>query len=264
MNNSPDFGFNHEQFNQELVPYAQFFNADAQKYGIAVTANNAELAQFELNDNWQPIEHQFKDGANEILLFTNQPRLLILNRSKPMMSNDAETIPYNKAQSELGGYKPFSYVVVWFLDRDNQPISQLPLRLRCSGYSGYTFLKNYDYHDNSNSFCKQFLATYKSLTSDRAVEKNDLFYAHAVYQPQLVRAKVTSSVNGQSNWAVLTQSFVEPDPTNFASTIVKNGSPLSDRIKQLIQTTKPWLKTEEVDSEAQNTVDNATGLPKPN
>ncbi|NJK58325.1 MAG: hypothetical protein HC939_21280, partial [Pleurocapsa sp. SU_5_0] len=42
-------------------------------YGIAVTANNAELAQFELSDSWQPVEHQFRDGTNEILFFTNQP-----------------------------------------------------------------------------------------------------------------------------------------------------------------------------------------------
>lgn len=131
-----DFGFAGEEFTKESIPYAQFFNADAQKYGIAVTANNAELAQFELSDNWQPIEHQFRDGANEILFFTNQPKLLILNRSKPLMSNDTETIAYNKQKHDAEGYKAFSYVVVWFLNQDNQPISKLPFRLKCSGYSG--------------------------------------------------------------------------------------------------------------------------------
>jgi hypothetical protein len=73
MNTTQDFGFAGEEFTKESVPYAQFFNADAQKYGIAVTANNAELAEFELSDNWQPIEHQFRDGANEILFFTREP-----------------------------------------------------------------------------------------------------------------------------------------------------------------------------------------------
>ncbi|NJO98916.1 MAG: hypothetical protein HC764_25390 [Pleurocapsa sp. CRU_1_2] len=88
------------------------------------------------------------------------------------------------------------------------------------------------------------MAIYKSLTSDRAIEKNELFYAHAVYQPQLVRAKVTSSLNGQSNLAVLTNGFVEPNPTNFASMIIKNGSEVSDRLKDLIETTASWLQTE--------------------
>jgi hypothetical protein len=26
--------------------------------------------------------------------------------------------------------------VVWFLDNNNKPLSQLPFRLKCSGYSG--------------------------------------------------------------------------------------------------------------------------------
>jgi hypothetical protein len=67
MNTTQDFGFSGEEFTRESVPYAhderprsflscgvarQFLNADSQKYGIAVTATNAELAEFELSDNW--------------------------------------------------------------------------------------------------------------------------------------------------------------------------------------------------------------------
>lgn len=81
-------------------------------------------------------------------------------------------------------------------------------------------------NDNTDSFCKQFLAVYKSLTGDRAIEKNETFYAHAAYQPQLVRQKVTSSSNGQSSFAVMTNSFIGPIKDNFAQMIVKNGSPL--------------------------------------
>jgi hypothetical protein len=133
-----DFGFNTEEFLGELssIPYAQFFNASDEKFGIAVTGTNAELAKFELIDTWQPVEHQFRDGTQETLLLTKTPRLLILNRSQPMMSNDSETILYDKKKHDAGGYKAFSYVVVWFLDNNNKPLSQLPIRLKCSGYSG--------------------------------------------------------------------------------------------------------------------------------
>jgi hypothetical protein len=178
----------------------QFFNADSQKYGIAVTATNAEIAQFELLDSWQPTEHQFKDGTIETLFVTQKPKLLILNRAKPMMSNATETIAYDKNKCRQEGYKAFSYVVVWFLDNKNKPISKLPFRLRCSGFSGLTFLRNYDYHNNPHSFCQQFLAVYQSLTSDRAIDKNEVFYAHAVFQPQFVRQKVTSMVNLAWQW----------------------------------------------------------------
>lgn len=249
MSNYQDFGFGGDEYKVELStpPYCQFLNASSQNYGIAITPNNAELAQFELIDTWQPIEHEFSDGTRETLLVTQQPRLLILNRSMPLMSNDEETIPYSKQKFQSGDYKAFSYLVVWFLDNNNQPISQLPFRLKCSGYSGYTFLNNYSYYNNPDSFCKKFLITYKLLTGDRAIDKNDIFYAHGVYQPNLTRRKATSSVNGQSSFAVMTDSFIEPTKNNFANVIIKNGSPVSNQIKEFIETTKPWLKTESVE-----------------
>lgn len=246
MQNNHDFGFNSQEFLGELssIPYAQFINASDEKFGIAITSSNAELARFELIDSWQPVEHEFRDGNTETLLLATQPKLLVLNRSQPMMSNETETIPYDKKKHDAGDYKAFSYLVVWFLDQDNNPLSELPFRLKCSGYSGLTFIQNYVYYNNPRSFCQQFLATYKSLTGDRAIEKNELFYAHAVYRPTLVRARVTSSINGQSNIAVLTSGFLEPTSDNFASLIIKNGGEVSDKIKQSIQTTKSWLKSE--------------------
>ncbi|MBW4532484.1 MAG: hypothetical protein KME09_00960 [Pleurocapsa minor HA4230-MV1] len=246
MQNNHDFGFNTEEFLGELssIPYAQFINASDKKFGIAITSTNAELAKFELTDAWKPVEHEFRDGTQETLLLTKSPKLLILNRSQALMSNDFETLPYDKQKHDAEGYKAFSYVIVWFLDDNNKPLSQLPFRLKCSGYAGLTFLQNYSYYNVADCFCKQFLAVYKSLTGDRAIDKNEIFYAHAIYQPTFVRKLVTSSVNGQKSSAVITESFVQPTPDNFASLIIKNGSEISIKIKQLIQTTKSWLKSE--------------------
>lgn len=246
MSDYKDFGFGGDEYKGELStpPYCQFLNASSQNYGIAITPANAELAQFELIDTWRLVEHEFSDGTRETLLITQQPRLLVLNRSLPLMSNDVETIPYSKQKFGSGNYKAFSYVVVWFLDRNNKPISELPFRLKCSGHAGFTFLKNYSYYNNPDSFCKKFLATYKILTGDRAIDKNDIFYAHGIYQPNLTRRKATSSVNGQSSFAVMTDSFIQPTKDNFGSLIIKNSSPTSNQIKQFIETTKPWLKTE--------------------
>ena len=252
MNKYQDFGFSGEEFRGEIstVPYCQFLNANNQKYGIAITPANAELAEFRAIDSWKAIEHEFSDGTTETLLVCQQPRLVILNRSQPMMSDGTMTVPYDKGKLAEGEFKAFSYAIVWFLDHNNQPISELPFRLKCSGYAGLTFLKNYSYYNNPNSFCKHFLQVYKSLTGDRAIDKNDLFYAHAVYHPNLVRQKATSAYNGQSSFAVMTESFIEPTPANFSSLIIKNGSPQSYKIKQLLETTKSWLKTEAVEAES--------------
>ena len=249
MGDYVDFGFSGSEYQGELStpPYCQFLNASSQNYGIAITTVNAELAEFELIDTWQPIEHEFSDGTRDTVLMTSTPRLLVLNRSMPLMSNDVETIPYTKQKFQSGNYKAFSYAVVWFLDNNNKPISSLPFRLKCSGYSGYTFLKNYDYYNNSDSFCKRFLQVYKLLTNERAINKNNIFYAHAVYQPTLTRQKAVSTVNGQSSFAVMTDSFIEPTKDNFASLIIRNGSTTSDRIKEFIETTSPWLKTQTVE-----------------
>ena len=254
MTDYQDFGFNSNEFLGELttIPYCQFLNASSKNYGLAITSANAELAKFELRDGWEPIEHEFSDGTNETLLLTQQPRLVILNRSQPLMSNETQTMPYSKNKFAEGGFKAFSYAIVWFLDENNQPISQLPFRLKCSGYAGLTFLKNYSYYNNATSFCKKFLQVYKTLTGDRAIDKNDIFYAHAVYQPTLTRQKATSSINGQSSFAVMTDRFIEPTPANFGSMIIKNGSEVSDKIKELIETTAPWLKTEVVQPESEN------------
>jgi hypothetical protein len=235
----------------------QFINASDKKFGIAITSTNAELAKFELTDAWQPVEHEFRDGTQETLLLTTKPRLLVLNRSQPMMSNETETIPYDKKKHDAEGYKAFSYVVVWFLNDNNKPLSELPFRLRCSGYAGTTFLKHYSYYNVADCFCKQFLATYKFLTNDRAIDKNEIFYSHGVYQPTFVRKQVTSSVNGQKSSAVITDGFVQPTPDNFASLIIKNGSEISIKIKQLIQTTKSWLKSESDTPRVEVSDDNA-------
>ena len=290
MSNYQDFGFANDEYNGELTtpPYCQFLNAGSKNYGIAITPANAQLAEFEpifagadagasrlreaksadymqlkpLCPPWRAIEHEFSDGTTEMLLVTQQPRLLILNRSMPLMSNDVETIPYSKDKFQLGNYKAFSYVIVWFLDNFNKPLSKLPFRLKCSGYSGYTFLKNYSYYNNPDSFCQKFLTTYKTLTGDRAINKNEIFYAHGVYQPTLTRQKATSSVNGQSSFAVMTDRFIEPTKDNFASLIIKNGSQVSNQIKEFIETTKPWLKTETVKPEPDESEKIQTNEPK--
>lgn len=246
MNNNQDFGFDSEEFtgSANSIPYAQFLNGSASVFGLAVTKANVELANFKPNNTYKVVDHQFDDGTPETLCITTNPRMVVINRSEPLMSNeDNKTIAYDKAVYQEGGWKAFSYTVVWLLDENNEPLSEMPFRLKCSGFAGITFLKNYSYYSNPDSFTKKFLAIYRQLTGDRAINKNDVFYAHAVYQIELVREKATSSFNGKSSMAVQTKGFVEPNKENFGSLIIRNGSPLSEKIKTAIEETKEWLKS---------------------
>lgn len=245
MNNLQDYGFRGKKFQQERItpPYCQFFNENDEKYGLAITSANANAARFTPSSDWLPIKHQFRDGTDDILQVTNIPRMVVLNRSIIMMNRNQEIIPYDKTRKK-DGFAPFSYVIVWFLDHNNQPLSELPFRLKCSGFAGYTFLQHYNYANNDESFCQKFLRTYKHLTQDRAINKNEIFYAHAIYCARLSRRQVESSENGQRNKAVITTNFINPTEDNFGSLIIKNQSPVSLRIQELIETTKSWLKTE--------------------
>ena len=245
-NNNYDFGFSSKEFQGELntIPYCQFLNGNNKVFGLAVIQNNAELAGFKPNSVWQKTDYEFNDGTYEKRIYIcQQPRMLLINRSQPLMSNKSKTIPYDKEIYNKGGYKAFSYAVIWLLDENNKPLSKLPFRLKCSGLAGITFLKNYSYYNNPESFTKKFLQAYKTLTGDLSIDKNSVFYAHAVYQPNLVREKVTSSYNGQTSFAVQTTSFLKPTVENFASLIIKNGSPISNKIKEYIEGTKSWLYT---------------------
>jgi Family of unknown function (DUF5895) len=246
-----NFGFDGEEFEGAVksVPYAQFLNASSSVYGLAITKNNAELAGFVDNKDYSLIDHQFDDGTRDRLYLTQNPRLIVINRSEPLMGSETQTIPYDKVKYQEGGWKAFSYAIIWPVDVNNQPLSQMPFRIKCSGFAGITFLKNYSYYNNPDSFSRKFLAVYKALTGDRVVEKNDIFYAHAVYQIELVREQAKSSQNNQSSMAVQTRSFLEPTRENFGSLIIRNGSDFSNKIKAAIEETKGWLKTTPVDAD---------------
>ena len=44
----------------------------------------------------------------------------------------------------------------------------------------------------------------------------------------------------------MTDGFIEPNQDNFAQMIIQNGSVTSIKIKEAIETTKPWLKSSAV------------------
>lgn len=262
MNQYQDFGFGGAEYEGEITtpPYCQFINSS--RFGMGIIAANAELAKFRGGSGWQKVRHEFESGEVHDTYLCENPRMVILNRGKPMMTKGKIVKPYFKEESK--GYTAFSYLVAWFLDEYNQPLSKLPFRLRCSGYAGYTLLFNYKYGSNNQSFCQEFLKTYKALTNDRTIEKNEIFYAHAVYQPSFERRKVTSPDDEKTSWAVLTRGYVKPTVDNFGSLIIKNGSSVSDQIKKLMEKTKPWLKTDVLTDEAESQPSKAIAQEKVN
>ena len=252
MNKTQDYGFNSDEFLGTLahIPYAQFLNASNSTYGLAVTQPNAEASDLNIDkEYWRYHEHEFSNSEKVNTFIAIKPRVLILHRSNPFYKTvDDNIYKYNPSLKKVKEGKAFSYLVVWFLDKNNNPLSKMPFRLLCKGYSGISFIKQYDYHDNSKSFCRQLLNVYKKATGDQKQELNEIFYAHAVYEPLLERKKVTSSYVNQSSYAVVTTSFDQPTIETLPNILIKYGTNMSQRILEARLLSKNWLNIEAIDS----------------
>ncbi len=245
-----DFGFNSEEFtgSVDIMPVAQFINpVRCSHWGIGIKYAQGQAAGFLPDDTWQLVDHEFSDDTIEKIYLCQTPRLVVLNRSGALMSDNTQIVSYD-ANKKGKGWKSFSYIVVWFLNKDNQPLSQIPFRLKCTGQAGVTFNKNYNHYYTQECFTKKFLQVYQDLTGDKT-PKNQLFFTHAVYLPKLIKGKAVNKTSGQSSPACLTEGYCVPTPDNFASLIVKNGTKLSDRIKEALELTSGWINISNINKE---------------
>ncbi len=255
-----DFGFNSEEFKGsiETIPYAQFINpVRSSNWGIGIKTDIAEMADFNIIKGWDIVEHEFDDGNKTNLIISQSPRVLVLHRSPALMASGKIVKPYNrefyteaneKARNDDEKWKAFSYLVVFFVDENNNLLSETPFRLRCSGQAGASFTKNYSNWNNQQSFCYTFLKVYQQLTGDRTA-KNQLFYSHCVYVPTLAKDKAVHGITGKSSWACLTKGFLEPTEKNIKSLIILNNSETSQKIKESIELSKDWFRLNPVEVE---------------
>lgn len=236
------------QVNEQTPPYCQFIRGSTHKFGLGIDLLNAQKAGFKANRAWRQTTHEFGSGNEEQIFLTRQPRMLVLNRSVTMMSDNGRDI-YLYDHEHCRGYKAFSYWIVWFVDANNQPLSRLPFRLKCTGYQGTSLIKLYDHPQEENTFCDRFLEIYRSLARNPQVNDEALLLAHAVYQPNLVRELRASRINSQNkSMTVQAKDFVVPTRENFGSLLIKNGSTLSQWIVKFMMDTKPWLREDALKS----------------
>lgn len=119
----------------KVIPYAQFLNPIKHTlFGIGIKKDQGDLAQFTPDQSWKLETAMIGDNQQEIYYCTT-PRLLILAQSDVMMSNGYEIIKYDRTQKEEG-FSPLSYMVFWPVDKDNNPLSNLPFRIKTSSMAG--------------------------------------------------------------------------------------------------------------------------------
>lgn len=253
MNNYLDFGFNSDEFLGKLnyIPYAQFMNASKDNYGLAITETNAQITDLNIDDQYFRLcQHEFTNSDKANIFIAIRPRILVLHRSQPYYRGEDDNVYKYSAliKKSLPG-KAFSYVVIWLLDKENKPLSKMPLRLLCKGYAGLSFNRQFDYYDNKQSFCTQLLSVYKQATNDQKQQLNNMFYAHAVYEPLFERKKVTSQEVNQSSYAVVTTSFEQPTLQNIKNILIPYNSEVSKLIQSAMELSSDWINLEAIDSD---------------
>ena len=227
---------------ENTPPYCQFIRGSANKFGLGIDSLNAKKAGWHANSLWQQIQHEFNNGSESQICLSRQPRMLVLNRSQTMMTDNGRNI-YAYDRENCKGYKAFSYWVVWFLDRNNQPLSRFPFRLKCAGYQGTSLMKLYDYPNETNTFSQNMSLLYQQLSGRTQIVDRERFLAHAVYQPNLVREMKAPRSNPQhGSMTVITKDYLVPTRNNFTSLLIINGSHLSQWIVKFMQDTTPWLR----------------------
>lgn len=247
LKNLYDFGFEGEEFSADIeqIPYCQFLNASTKKFGIAVTVDNAELAEFRPDTTWQLDEHEFvSTGEITNIFWTQAPRMLVLGSSPLLMqakSEDYNPILFDRNIYNGDHFNAFSYKVVYFLDKNNKPLSKIPFRIKLSGYAGTTFNQKFSNYRDNKAFCSMVLKVYKKLSGDKSKKgKSESFYAHAVFMPTFKRENVTNAM-GLSSFAVKVVSFVEPTEENFLAILLSVKNPENAFVAEAIEATKDWI-----------------------
>lgn len=254
-----DLGFDTQEFrgHEQVIPYALFLNPyKSPHWGIAIKKNQGEIAGFIPDGDWESVEHKFKGSEQgEMMYLTQKPRVVILNRSRLLKcSPEGQISLYNHAiDHDLPKtWKRYSYVVVWFLGKDKNFLSEVPFRLRVSGQAGMSFINNYRNYSGTSSFCEEFFQLYKKLNpADKDNTKNDLFWAHTIYVPQLAEKEAKSKITGECSDVCMTVGFVKPTKENFLDLVIsrKKDQELSDRILEQIENTKGWIDVVQISKE---------------
>jgi hypothetical protein len=260
-----------------LIINPRFGRTGILPYGFAITKKDAESCSFDLPENWEIVEHEWPSGDKEIVLMTLKPRLLILSSTPVYLKSRNEGFLSGKMRekNELIGemrkfsdfwknknlYKTASWSYCYVLGQDNKPCHTAPIRISLGGASGASFNASWLQHQtketNRGGFCCDMEKAYAQSRKQPYKPMGDLFHAHCIYEPTITDA-VRGIAPNTANVAV-----VESYKPAIMSSLVTNGSELSEQIKlsrELVKDWRPSLKETATEDDGYS----PKGKPNPN
>ena len=201
MKASAKFDFEDEKFNappSQVIPWGLMINPrygtdGLQSYGLAISRDNAQSVGFQLDDNWQQVEHEFSSGEVETIFITTTPRLVIVRRG-PLSVQDRETKirlgTYKDYKEEFLAdklkFKIYTRHLIFLVGEDKKFLHQSPLQLTLSGSPGASFGKNYaEYQQGriTGGFAGELEKAYAGFQKKPLTPKGPLFHAHGIFCP---------------------------------------------------------------------------------
>lgn len=223
--------------NISIVPYAQILNPIKHSFiGIGIKKDQAELAGFKPSKGWELNKLMIGEDQQECYTCAS-PRLIILSRSELLMSRESEIIKYDPLKKDEG-FKALSYIVVMFLDEKNNPISDLPFRLKTSSMAGKSL------RDNYSKWQGQLLSAYKAAEGST----EGLTWSAGIFTPTFIKGQTLSPDGKKINISEI-DSFVAITPTNLEANFILPTSQLGKELPNLKKLIKDWCNLTKVAEE---------------
>ncbi|RCJ26015.1 hypothetical protein A6770_26990 [Nostoc minutum NIES-26] len=201
MKASAKFDFEDEKFNappSQVIPWCQMINprygtdGTLQPYGLALKLDNAHAVGFQLDENWQQLEHEFSSGVETILLSTT-PQLVIVRRG-PLSVKDRETGTklgtlkenYDAFLADKLKFKTFTRYLIFLVGENKKFLHESPLQLTLNGAAGASFSKTYcEYQQGkvTSGFVAELEKAYAVYRKQPVTPKGPLFHAHGIFSP---------------------------------------------------------------------------------
>lgn len=258
MKASAKFDFDDEKYNalpSRVIPWCQMINPrygkdGIQHHGLAIKLDNAHSVDFQPDDNWQEVEHEFSSGVENILI-TATPKLVLVRRG-PLSVKDRETgvklgtlkENYDAFLADKLRFKTFTRYLVFLVGENKKFLHKTPLQLTLSGAAGASFSKAYcEYQQGkpSNGFIAELEKAYAGYRQQPWIPKGPLFHAHGIFSPI-----IECEERGIATNTVLVASTVDykhPTITTLTQYLIASDAEESGMISQAFEEYKDFAKT---------------------
>ncbi|WGV23195.1 DUF5895 domain-containing protein [Halotia branconii] len=200
MKASAKFDFEDEKFNappSQVIPWCQMINPrygtdGIQPHGLAIKVDNAHAVNFQPDENWQQVEHEFSSGVETV--FINATPQIVIVRRGPLSVKDRETgmklgtlkENYDAFLADKLKFKTFTRYLIFLVGEDKKFLHESPLQLTLNGAAGASFSKTYCEFQQGrviSGFVAELEKTYAIYRKQPVTPKGPLFHAHGIFCP---------------------------------------------------------------------------------